>query len=220
MQKPNHARLELNRGVSKDRPPRFKNSKGFTLIEVLVAMAIYMVVISIVAVALSNMLNTTNTALQNIIKFNALQRAVIDLQRDFIQTIDRPILDENNHEQAAFVSPNIDNGDTLNFSTKVNIDPFSERHQSDIRRIGYRYRDGKLYRIMWPVLDRVNGQSSEKKILDQITDLSWQYVGEDNALYDFWPPSPNRSHELPVAVKLDLTFNKGERLSKIFLIKG
>jgi len=200
------------------RLEHYRNN-GFTLVEVLIALFVYTVVITIVSVALTNMLNTSNTSIKEIIYFNKLQRIMLMLQRDLIQTSKRPILDADNNLQPAFIFPSPEESFLLSFSSHIGNNLFPQEHTSDIRRIGYRYRNNALYRIVWPVLDRVNNHYQERKMLGNIKKLSWQFIDNNHVRYTKWPPASSRNNEqLPVAVKLTLILNNGDKIEKLFLL--
>ncbi len=197
------------------------NYSGFTLVEVLIALFIYSIIVSIVSAAIINMLDSSYTSIQDILHFNKLQRALLRLQRDFIQTAKRPITDASNHEHPAFSFPASGKNQVLSFSSYRANTLFPEEYSSNIQRIGYRYDKQKktLYRVTWPVLDRVNRTYNEKKMLDHIKQLSWKFIDQHQIYYRNWPPATShRLETLPRAVELILVFDNGEQFEKIFAL--
>lgn len=195
-------------------------NKGFTLIEVLIAIAIYAVVIAIASMVLSNILTKSSGLLTQSTSFNQLQRTITLLQHDFIQTIDRPILNETNEQEPAILSPRRSNNFILELSVYQTNRPFFAANQSDIRRIGYQLKNKQLVRLVWSTLDRLSNNHSKQVLLDNIESLDWQYLADNQVFYDTWPPYNVETTDLPRAIQMKIHFNDKTTMDKLFLVTG
>lgn len=147
-------------------------SKGFTLLELMIAMAIF----AFIAVGAYYMLNTFITAKERTdvhsVRLAQLQRAMLIISRDFEQVVPRPIRDEVDEISPAMIG--MPNG-AVEFTRNGWTNPTGAA-RSDLQRVRYEFEQGKLWRSSWPVLDRgPDAKPQRTAILTGVAELAVKY---------------------------------------------
>src|SRR5210317_447529 len=126
--------------------------KGFTLIEILVALAIS----SLLAVMAYGGLNTILDAREqtdfSAERLQQIQKAFLWLKRDSEQTIERTIRDEYGDYQRAFIAA--EHGRYRLELTRGGYRNPAQLPRSSLQRVAYSLEDNNLQRLTWPYLDR------------------------------------------------------------------
>ncbi|MCU0806914.1 MAG: type II secretion system minor pseudopilin GspJ [Candidatus Contendobacter sp.] len=122
-----------------------KPTRGFTLLELLVALAVF----SIMAVAayggLRNVLYTRAAVEEQNRRLAAVQLAVYRLEQDIEQAVPRGIRDEYGEPQGALLGGALaDDRLTL---TRTGWDNPLGQPRANLQRVAYRLRDGRLWRL-------------------------------------------------------------------------
>lgn len=182
------------------------SSQGFTLLEVLVAIAI----LALIAVGsyqlLAGTVQTRDRGMAHEKGLQDLQKAEMILQRDLLQTVARPVRDEFGDVQPGFYLPQ-DN--VMEFTRLGWRNPLQET-RSDLVRLRYRVENGKLIRERWTVLDRARASVPEKIVLlDKIDDFHIQVFAGGN-WGTSWPllaqnQKDRKTIPLPEAVEIRFT---------------
>lgn len=146
---------------------------GFTLIEVMVAMAITAVVAVMSYYGIDSAIRLSTAAEQESDHLRELNRAFDVIARDFRQVIPRPVRDPAGYGMSsAFILE--ENGDPLiRFSRSGWSNPEPQRFQrSQLQRVHYRYEDEKLIRVSWQMMDRYPDSKEQKIVLlEGVTEL-------------------------------------------------
>jgi general secretion pathway protein J len=180
---------------------------GFTLLELLVAVAI----LALVAVGsyrlLFDTINTRDRGMAHEQALSGLQRAEMMIQRDLLQIAPRPIRDEFGDVQPAFLmSP--EKG--MEFTRRGWRNPLQET-RSNLVRVRYRIESGKLLREHWPVLDRARTSTPVRTVLlDDVSDFRLQ-VFADKDWHPAWPllgAGPRDAAALPPPEAVDIRFSQ------------
>lgn len=99
----------------------------------------------------------------------------------------------------------------------------------DLARVGYGLEDGKLYRYVWPVLDRAQDSRPERlMLLDHVTALSLRFLDDKGQWQSQWPVGggasakrvPSGVATLPRAIRLTLDLADWGRIDRVFLLPG
>lgn len=182
------------------------NSRGFTLIEILVALVIFAIMGVLAAMSLQSMIRTHSMLKKADASLMQLQITMTLMRRDLIQAIDRPIVNSDGRMEAAFVATG---GNQIVFTRTGLQNPFNISVQSNMQRVGYELDDDKLIRLTWDVLDQPpNAQPEKQVLLDHVQSLQWQFLTDKNQLVSSWPPaqgsnlSMQNQSSLPKAVEM------------------
>ncbi|MGD2138352.1 MAG: type II secretion system minor pseudopilin GspJ [Gammaproteobacteria bacterium] len=177
---------------------------GFTLLELLVALAIF----SLLAVMSYGGLRTvlqqqalTEAAAE---RLGTLQKTYLIMQRDIEQAVPRPIRDEYGDTQPALAG-----SDMLQLTRGGWNNPL-HRRRSSLQRVGYVRQDRELVRYVWQVLDRAqDSEPLEQVLLENIDAMEIRYLDARNEWHDQWPvatltAAPGELPDLPAAVEVTL----------------
>lgn len=198
-----------------------KHLRGFTLLEMIVAIAILAGMFAVAAVTFSAAIDGRDKLSAEATRLEARQRALTYMTLDFEQLIARPVRDNFGATLEALLS--LDNGIGLTRLGWAN--PFDLRPRSQLQRVEYLLQEGKLVRRHWPVLDNLPGtEPVDTVLLEEVVSLSLRFLHKDVAgdwiWLDVWPdpanPVPALNSALPFSIELELEFADGRFLRRFF----
>jgi general secretion pathway protein J len=182
-----------------------KRAAGFTLLELIVVIAIFAVLAVMAYGGLSSALTARERVLESLERTAALQKAYARLRNDFQQLRARSSRDPYGEPQPAL---RLLEDDAVEFTRSGWRNPLAQP-RSALERVAYRLDDDqRLVRTSWRAVDRAqNAPVSEAVVLEQVTELRWRFL--DGAEWrDAWPaPTTTGTPTLqavPRAVELTL----------------
>lgn len=137
--------------------------QGFTLLEVLLAVAIFALVSSASFLMLQQMIASKQQFQLKSEQLAELQRTYRLLEQDFSQLTQRSIRDEYGDTQAAILTELMDWGMAVELTVAGRRNPLNKA-RSNLQRVRYFFDGDNLVRRSWQHLDR----APEAKYLDQI----------------------------------------------------
>ena len=135
---------------------------GFTLIEVLIAMAIFAVLSAMTFQALEGTLRTQERVESSTQEINAFMVVWSVMLQDFTQMTRRPVRDKHGDVRRAFYQG--DEGCAAIF-TRSGVQAGVSFSLSGMQRVSYCLEGSDLYRVVSPVLDEVHDSESRKALL-------------------------------------------------------
>ncbi|OGT54721.1 MAG: type II secretion system protein GspJ [Gammaproteobacteria bacterium RIFCSPHIGHO2_12_FULL_41_15] len=194
---------------------------GFTLIEILIALAIFAIIGIICATAIRHMVDMHDRISKVNQRLAEVQIALVLMQRDMQEMIDRPVLDANAHSIASILL----GGNSLTFTNSSNIDLTELSSHSNLQRISYQLAGSQLVRQVWPVLDQPDTPSPpiQQPLLTGITQLNFQLVDNKGRPQSVWPPPDTPATEgtpMPRAVIMTLTLTDWGSIQKVIATPG
>lgn len=161
-----------------------KPTRGFTLLEMMVALAVFAVLGVLASQILIQMIDLTDTATERSHRLVDLQRALDIVQRDVEQLTHRGVRDEFGDPKANVLigAPSL-----IEFTRIGWRNPMQEP-RPEVQRVAYALRGGSLYRAYWPVLDRT--QDTEPRVqlvLDAVNDAYFIAHDDKGTTHDYWP---------------------------------
>lgn len=200
-----------------------KNSRGFTLIEVLIAITVTALLGMGVWQVLNGTIRTNNVLSRQQEILDALQRTFLFIERDIQQIVSRPI--RNEFGDPEYTLSNRNTLYKIEFTRSGWRNPLGDK-RSELQRVAYELQDSTLVRNYWTVLDRA--QDSEPKSVplnEQITSFDVTFLTDKNQWTDDWPSDQHISStdgdiaqylSLPKAVKISLEHELYGKLYRIF----
>lgn len=178
------------------RKLQYTACKGFTLLELLVALAIFGLLATMSYSGLRAVLEQQSGTEAEAERLAELQKVYTLMQRDIEQTVDRPIRDEFGDTQPALLG-----GDTLQLTRGGWSNP-AARTRSSLQRVGYAFEDDELVRYSWSVLDRAqDSEPLRQPLTASIEQLQLRYLAANNEWREQWPDViPSADSETPPSI--------------------
>ncbi len=160
---------------------RNRRSAGFTLIEVLLAMAITAFVAVVAYTGLSTAITAAEVNEAQATRLAEVQIAVSLLERDLRHASPRPIIDEYGSMQDA-LQGGVFTPYPLQL-TRIGWDNPRNLRRGEIQRVRYFLEDRELWRQSWAVLDRVGESETEQLVLllDGVEDFRVRFLRPGDA---------------------------------------
>ncbi|WP_375276502.1 type II secretion system minor pseudopilin GspJ [Alteromonas australica] len=184
--------------------------KGFTLLEILIAMAIFTLIGLASTGLLTTVIDSNDLSSERFQKLQQLQRAMVILERDIQQAVPRAARIEGEQQNVVMAGGESDmgDGDTLGFVRNGWHNPQYMLPRSTLQSVVYRLQDGKLERLYSNYVDNVIGHEPKIRVLlDNIERfdvefLSNQENADDSDSESGWSKSYKGS-VLPKAVAIE-----------------
>jgi general secretion pathway protein J len=195
---------------------------GFTLLEVLVAVGIFAVFSAMAYTGLTRLLETRARLAAEQEFWRRLALAFVQVEDDLAQARVRTVRDNFGNPRAAFRGQPVDPRATAEPSlelTRAGLFVLGAGPRSQLARVGYRLRDGRLLRLTWPALDAPPvAAARETPVLEAVDSMELRFRAPGGWV-DRWPPEgQGAAPALPVAVEMTLTLGERGRYTRLFLV--
>jgi len=189
--------------------------RGLTLIEVMIAIAIFAVLGVLSYRAVSSMITTRERMEAEYARWRQLARVMQLVENDLTQLAPRP-------QRAAGQS-------------QAALSLMRGGTQEQLQLVRHDGSNGGVEQHTWHVEDGtllltrqraagVNGSTStddtitNDAMLDHVTSLSWRFLSADGQEFDSWPQGPNVANQLPAAVRMQLELTDVGKISRLFAL--
>ena len=205
-----------------DCRPRLRSighaSKGFTLLELLVSIVIFVLMMVPAYGWMNNLLNQTQYTKEKAQRLADLQTAYRILERDLTQMVQRKVRNEFGDTAGALSGGSDFDGVEFTRGGYPNPAGFL---RSELQRIAYVPDQDQLLRRTWRVLDRSQDSLPDEQVL--ITDMQRfgiRFLGESDEWQERWPPQLNNQQQgdagLPRAVEVTVELKDLGELTWLF----
>jgi len=204
---------------------RCRRAGGFTLLELLVALAIFAVLATIAYGALNSVLTARRQVEAKGERLAALQTALMVMERDVEEAVPRGVRDELGDRQPALLG-----GGTGTMVLTLTRDGWRNPlglARSTLQRVAYVVDGGQLRRESWSVLDRApDTVPYDEVLLDKVTAVDVRFFGADGQWSAFWPPQSTTGQAAaldvppPRAVEVSLDLSDFGRITRLFRVPG
>jgi general secretion pathway protein J len=212
---------------------------GFTLLELLVAIGVFALFSTMAYGGLMQILESRDRVDVERTYWTGLARAFLRIEDDLLHARERsvrsvsgtplPALQGQPTDTRAVADP------PLEF-TRGGVITLSEGARSDLQRVAYKFEDGRLWRLTWPVLDRApTTKPQETVLLEDVEDFQARFFGgvpvagaqaaapvaaAPPSAQATWPPTGGSLTVLPQAVELTIKLRGRGELRRVFLVNG
>lgn len=161
---------------------------GFTLIEVLVALAVFGVLSVLAYMSLAQTLANSDLLTTRMDRMQSIQRTMSYLSTELLQTAPRPVRVELGDAPIPALQSSLVSDFALQL-THGGWPNAAGTPRSTMQRTAYRVEDGELIRYYWNVLDRtVNNTPIGTVMLEDVDSLTFRYLQANGDWTDEWPP--------------------------------
>ena len=167
---------------------RSSTEGAFTLIEVLVAMAIFAILSALAYGTLSQTLLSAEILGDRMDRLQALQRTMRLLSDDLYQLSPRPVRDELGDNFNPALSTGFQSGFAIELTRGGWNNPMV-LPRGTLQRTAYRIEEDELVRYHWTVLDRtLSNEPVAVVLLDGVESIQFRFYLSDGEYTDQWPP--------------------------------
>ncbi|MBQ4801053.1 type II secretion system minor pseudopilin GspJ [Pseudoalteromonas sp. MMG006] len=194
--------------------------RGFTLLEVMVALGI----LAFVIIATHQILDSTTKAKEasdeKIAELNGLQTTFRLMDQDFSQMTKRAVRNESGDVQEQYLLAGRyvleSQYDGIAFVRDGWVNPINLLPRSELQAVGYRVLDDNLERVYRVYVDQLdNMEPRVQRILENVEDLKFEFLDDKNAWQEQW-----EIKALPKAVAVTLQQIEAEPIRRVFLVPG
>ncbi|CAM3118427.1 MULTISPECIES: type II secretion system minor pseudopilin GspJ [Pseudoalteromonas] len=194
--------------------------RGFTLIEVLVAMAILAVVIMATHQILDSTTKAKEASDEKIAELNGLQTAFRLMDQDFSQMTQRTVRNEAGDAQEQYLLAGRyileSQYDGIAFVRDGWVNPINLLPRSELQAVGYRVLNDNLERVYRVYVDQLdNMEPRVQVVLKGIEELKFEFLDANNEWQEQW-----QIKALPKAVAVTLQQIEAEPIRRVFLVPG
>jgi len=191
---------------------------GFTLLELIVVLAIFAIFSLMAYGGLDSVLQTRAQVEEALQRTATAQKAYIRLRDDFQQIRNRPVRDGFGDTQPPIRTDRLGRVELTRGGWR---NPLTQP-RAGLERVSYRLDGKKFKRESWRVLDQAQDSKVVELVLfDNVKTLSWRLLDANREWHRDWPPEdPNRSRTqqapLPIAVEITLDTEDWGELKFLF----
>lgn len=210
----------------------FRDQRGFTLLELLAALAVFAVMSAMAYGGLNALLQARELGMKRMEQLGELRTFFLLFGRDVEQIVSRGGLDGTRR-----LVPAVSGRDGASLFLEMTRGGRSNPRglvRSALERVGYALEEGKLLRRSWPSVDRVREEVPEGEVLlEDVSEVEIRFLGADGQWRGDWPPltAPGGSGAtgqpvynpvvaLPKAVEIVVRKERWGRVRRVFEIAG
>jgi len=194
---------------------------GFTLIEIMIAIAIFAVMSAMAYGGLNSVMKSRNGLEEHATRLGKMQKAFSIIERDVQQIVSRGIRDQYGDPKEALVAHDFDEIKLeLTHTGWRNPFPSEKRVRSVLQRVGYSIKDDQLIRMYWFELDRgFESKPFESVLLDNVKGFELRFVDKNKQWQTQWPKLNSQEAEvIPQGVEVTIETDRLGRIARLFQV--
>jgi general secretion pathway protein J len=165
-----------------------RRALGFTLIEIMVAVAIFAVMSMLAWGTLAQSLSNADMLTERMDRLQSIQRAMRYLTSELTQAAPRPVRDELGTEYRPALLSDLGSDFSLELTHGGWRNP-AGLPRSTMQRTAYRIEEGDLIRYHWTVLDRTYANEPIATVLlEDVESLIFTFYDQNGEPGTVWPP--------------------------------
>ncbi len=192
-----------------------KENRGFTLLELLIAMVIFSFMSIMAYGALANIFNSNERIKTQEENLKALKRTMMVLERDMRQITLRPRRLGYDQLTPALVS-GLNAGGLIEFTRAGNTNPL-DLVRSSLQRVQYDFQDGQILRMSWNLVDHIEAEPIIMPLLGDVDSFSLRFLSKKNVWEENWDSDKTKS--LPVAIEITIEHKKWGKIVRLIPVQ-
>ena len=199
-------------------------TRGFTLVEVLVAIFVFAIVSAIAMGGYNELAKQSGIVADSAGRTRAVQSAVQRISLDFSSLEPRPVREPlvDSVQPALRADARSEQLAELTHSGWSNP---AGVPRSTLQRVTYRLEDKKLMREYWVVLDRtLAGEPQSAVLIDRVTSMKMRFMDSNRTWHEQWPPmgysAPDAPRLRPIAVEFTLELEDWGEIKRLVEVSG
>jgi len=197
---------------------------GFTLLELLVAMAIFAILGTLALSGYTELQRQSEYAEQRLERLREVQRAVQTIAQDLAQIEPRPVREPLGETRlpAVLATESVEYG--LQF-TRAGWSNTAGLPRPTLQRVGYRIDGEGLWRDHWPVLDATLAlEPTRQRLLGEVRDVRFRYLDASREWVSRWPTSGDADgggdRLLPAAIEVVIELEDWGEIRRVVEVAG
>lgn len=167
---------------------RLLPGRGFTLIEFMVAVAVFAAMAALAYGALNQTLFNSEMMKVRMDRLQVLQRTMRIVSEDFMQLAPRPVRSELGQGFSAALTTDFQSVYAVELTRGGWTNPLV-LPRATLQRVAYRLEEGELIRYHWNVLDRtLANQPVSQVLIDGVDNVAFRFLGGGSDWIEQWPP--------------------------------
>ena len=201
--------------------------RGFTLIEMLVAVAIFGIVATLAYGGLSAISQQAQLTDERLQRLQEIRRGVIILERDLLQVVPRPVRQGYQNDRAPALRGGALGVMDIELTRGGWRNP-TNLPRSTLQRVAWAFDGETLYRLQWPVLDAAPGTEPQRvSVLENVEGFALRFRDANTQWHEQWPPldpaaggPADTALLLPTAIEVTLDLGQEGRIRRIIEVPG
>ena len=198
------------------RAHSLNHAVGFTLVELLVALAIFAIIAGFAYRGLDALLQSRVALEKESRKWRDTAIFVGRIERDLSAVIDRSVVGESGTQLAAVSSMIESTGSGEGLALTRSGSPLQQNALAAPQRVAYRLRDGSIERLSWNGLDAApREEPTAVAVLKSVSAFGLRFLDPNGEYQPTWGLPGNPDAKLPAAVEITLQLASGERIVRL-----
>jgi general secretion pathway protein J len=198
--------------------------RGFTLLEVLIAVAIFVIVGALAMGGYNELVKQSDIVEASNKRSRQVQSAIQRLVQDFATLEPRPVREPLGESFRPALRADARSEELAELTHSGWSNP-AGMPRSTLQRVIYRVEDKKLVREYWYVLDRtMSGEPASAVVLNDVERATFRFLDNNRRWHEQWPPigysAPDVLRVRPIAVEITLELEDWGEIKRLVEVAG
>lgn len=183
------------------KPMHSRHQSGLTLLELLIAVAVFSLLSVLVYGGLGNLITQQNKVQAKQQALMQIQTAAQQISQDIAGLIPKSVINPDGQLEPSIYATNT-NQTSLTSHVAFALD---NRFSNHLQRINYYVKDGVLWRSYQPInLSQALMPARARAILHDVRQISWHFIDHQGNTTSQWPVHHNDHMALPISIGVDI----------------